>query len=205
MGDKTLVRSVATGALAAAMTWTGAGTAGATRGDVPYTASTATAVLGGEASTSTGEEFGLLSVVRVTAVKGSGTSLDVQLYRDNWSCEVSGKPTEAGVTTLESATAAGSFSWTCTEDESSGLVPGSAATSSGTASLQLKWTGTGEVEKEPLYHCVGRFLLRDADVKGELVLAGDLDARLTAAAHTADSYLAYDHHVCPSELHEPAP
>ena len=53
------------------------------------------------------------------------------------------------------------------------------------------------MQKEPLYHCVGRFLVRDADVTGELELDGDREGTLTAAAHEADAYLAYDHHVCP--------
>jgi len=200
MTTQGLVRSVATGALAAAMAWAGAGSAAAVPAGsgVPYTASTATAVLGDTAS-------GFLGVVRVTAVKRSGTSVDVQLYRDGWSCEVSEERTDAEVATLESAAAAGTFTWTCTADETSGRAAGSAARLSGTAFLDLAWAGTGEVAKEPLYHCVGRFLVRDADVEGELVLRGDRKATLTAAAHEADAYLAYDHHICPSESDEPAP
>lgn len=205
MRNETSTRSVVTGALAAAMAWAGAGTAAAAppQSDVWYTASTATALLGGEAATSSGDEVDLLGVVRVTAVERSGTSVDVQLYREGWSCEVSGEPTVASVTTLAWAAAAGSFTWTCTPDGSSGQVP--AGAESGTAQLQLTWRGKGQVRKEPVYHCVGRFFVRGAGVEGELVLDGDRDATLTAAAHEADAYLAYDHHICLLETDEPAP
>ncbi|MDK3256815.1 hypothetical protein [Blastococcus capsensis] len=185
MSTRTATRALTVAALTASVIGVGAGSPAGAASAVgpPYTASLASTVLATPG-------FGLVATVSVTERKGHAPVVDVALYGEGLSCVVEGVPTAAELTTLESATATGTYTYVCTEGGGNGLTA-----LEGTAHLHVVWTGVGPTERAPLYHCVGRYLVREAEITGGLTLTGGLRAELTAAPD--NSRLSYDHNVCP--------
>ena len=186
MRRTTVSRVLGVGALTAALGAAGpadsAGAAGAAVGP-PYIASLASTVLADA-------DFGLVSHVSVTQVRGQDPVVDVALYAEGLSCVLEGSPTTVESSALRSATAVGTYTYVCTEEGGHGFAP-----LTGTADLAVVWTGVGTIERGPMYHCVGVYLLRDAEVTGGLTLTGDLRRELTPIEDS--THLAYDHNVCP--------
>ncbi|MBM7808142.1 hypothetical protein JOD57_003979 [Geodermatophilus bullaregiensis] len=165
----------------------GAAAAAPPEGVGPYTASRAWAVF-----SDTGEE--LFAEVTVEEVRGSGTSLRLGLFGPAWSCTVDGEDaTVAEVEQLESARVVASYDYTCTErDAPQGLAP---RVESGTATVDVTWTGVGRSQREPLYDCtVGRYLTRQATVSGGVSLSDGPQSDLDLLNGGG---LSHDHNVCP--------
>ena len=165
-----------------------AGTAAAAppEGVGPYTADRAWArFTGGD---------GIVADVTVEELRGSGTVARFALYREGWSCTVDGADvTVTEVEHLESARLEASYVYTCTEadDGSQGVAP---VTRSGSADVDLTWTGVGKAERQPLYDCtVGRSVAREALVSGGVSLTDDLAAEL----HLDRGGLSHDNNTCP--------
>ncbi len=137
----------------------------------------------------------LFAEVTVEEVRGSAVTVDLLLSAEGWDCTTDGAgPAVADVERLESARAVATFDYTCTEDDApQGLV---APTLSGTASVDLAWTGSGGTERLPLYHCnVGRSLVRAATVTGGVVLTGEHE--LAGELVLAGGGMSHDHLACP--------
>ena len=173
-------RIVAAGAGAAGLVWTGAGTAAADR------SSDATGDPSERAyALFVDEATGAVVDVTVQEVAGSATTVEVLLFLEGLHCTVDVDRVDADITRLESARAAGTYDYTCSDGTGGG--EGTAPAPSGVLALDVTWTGVGAPVKEPLYDgSVGRFVVRPAEVSGTVSLTGDPSADLRVnSAHLA--------------------
>jgi hypothetical protein len=193
MGSKTLVRSVATGALAAAMASAGAGTAAAAPPE-RSTSAYATTFLSGK---------GFTAIVTLTETKGIDPVADIDIFVDGYRCEPV-DPVAFTLETLESASVVAEDVELNCVFEGDGDGPGEQPPPvTGTADIDLTFLGVGEVERIPLNgrldHCVGRFLERDASVEGRVTVDfdGETSQLVVNADSSSDTALRYTHTVCP--------
>ena len=193
MRDKTVVRSVATGALAAAMAWTGAGTAAAAPPE-RYTSAYATTILSGD---------GFWARVTLTETEGIAPAADVHIFVGDYRCELV-DPVAFTLESLESAAVkAEDVELRCVQVDDPENPGQQLPPLTGTADIDLSFRGEGEVERLPLNgrldHCVGRFLERDVSVQGSLAVdvGGETLEIVADADSVSDSALRYTHVACP--------
>jgi hypothetical protein len=155
-----------------------------------------------------GEGSDLFVLTGIFAEQGSATETFVDIFVDGYHC-VSDDPLDSAITELETATLQGTLSLTCSfvvdpENPPEGPVPDDVT---GTALVDLAWTGVGDRDRLPRTgnrdHCVGRFVERHAVVTGEVrVVIPELgvDDTATAEADSPDSALRHQRVVCPPNL-----
>ena len=190
MRKQTSVRSVTTGALAAAMAWAGTGTAAAAppedRGPERTATSYATAVL-------TGTETDMAVFFDVYAPEGDPAFGILEVFVDGYECLTEDR-VAATVDGLESATAAGTLDLVC------GSPDGEYA---GTATVvDLRWIGEGEIERYTvagrIFSCSGFGEQRRADVTGSVTVEiPGLGIDESTAADDTYSRLTYVEGICP--------
>ncbi len=188
MTNRTAGRALTVAALTAALAGAGAGSPAEAAPAVgpPPTVSTATTVLGAE-----GE---IVAALTVSAEKRSAPTLAFDLYPPGSTCTVDVTGAELTLQSLATATVEGTFSYTCEPGGGGeGLVPG---TVTGSAHVDLTWTGVGQTRRGVPDHCVGPYRLRPAEVTGSVVLTGGIEYTFEAPA-VDDSHLSYTHVVCP--------
>lgn len=188
MSRSTAGRALTVAALAATMVASGVGSPAGAAPAVgpPYTASTATAVLGAGTDD--------VAEVTITAVKGSAPALVVNLYLEGLSCTVGVSTATPTISSLRTAAVSGDYPYSCTPGGGGqGLAED---TLTGTASVDVVWTGVGEARKAALDHCVGRYRVRPAAVAASVTLTGDVTHDFGTAAPD-DAHLSYTHAVCP--------
>lgn len=194
-------RPLMVGAVAAALAWSGAGTAVAADGLRTVT-DYATAVL-------SADDGGVRVFASIVGERGTAPTAAIDVYVQGYTCGTDDTVT-AMIEELESATASGVLDLTCTyvvdpenpPEEPMPDVPG-------TASVDLGWAGTGATTRVKLHattdHCVGRILERQAVVDGGVrVVVPDLgvDVLATTPADDPDSDLRHEAVVCPPPLNQ---
>lgn len=195
-------RPLAAGALAAALTCGGTGTATAAppTDGLRTVTDYATTVL-------SAEKDDVRVFAYIQAERGSAPVPAVDVYVQGYACSTD-DPVTATIEELASATALGTLDLTCTyivdpENPPEGPIPDV----TGTAYVDLAWTGTGTATRIKLHattdHCVGRILDRQAVVSGGVrvvVPALEVDVLATSAPDNPDSDLRYEAVVCPPPL-----
>jgi hypothetical protein len=198
MSLSTATRPLAAGALAAALSWTGSGTA--TAAPPPDRVVSVTA---GYATTVLRSADGDVAQAVITAPEGSLQTGEVDLYVLGFYHCTSEDPLQATLDVLGGGTLTGELDLTCVWDpdpEDPQPAPGP-ETVTGKATVGLTWTGTGETVRIPLNgrldHCVGRFLERTAVVTGEITVEIPEIGFASTLDEPSDSWLRYERAVCP--------
>ncbi|MGY1728966.1 hypothetical protein ACI79J_18540 [Geodermatophilus sp. SYSU D01062] len=132
----------------------------------------------------------------VTGGRDGGAVADVAVFLGGLRC-VPLEDLDVDLVQLESAALSGESAMSCTPEGGQGAVPVGAH-----LTIDLTWTGTGDVRRLPLTgsldHCVGRFLERDAEVTGSVTVTIEGGTPYTVTGEAAgDVALRWQHVACP--------
>jgi hypothetical protein len=162
-----------------------------------------TAVYARSSLTGPGE---LVAFVNVTSFDGAAPTADLAIFVSGYTC-LTTDPLAVTLDPLESATAEGEVDLVCTPDNSpEDEFPDGGPTLTGTATVDLTWTGVGkklpQVFTGNVNHCVGAIFERDVVLTGsvEVDVAGLYTGSTTDYRPYTDTALRYETVACPSGL-----
>jgi hypothetical protein len=192
-------RTMAAGAVLAGVIAGGPGVAAAAppedAGRHPSTAGYARSILTGPG--------GLKAFVNVTSFDGAAPTADLAIFVSGYTCLTS-DPLAVTLDPLESATAKGEVDLVCTPDNSpEDEFPDGGPTLSGSATVDLTWTGVGTKHNEvfPGYlgFCVGAIHEREVQLGGEIQIdvPGLYTGSTTDYIPYTDTALRYERVACP--------
>ncbi len=189
-------RLVTAGALVAGLTSAGTGTAWASPGGdvIRWT--------GDYALTSLRLDGANVAFVNAFMPPQEGAAPTLDIWVEGFYHCTNDEPLTLSIDSLQSASVTGTTTLTCVwepDPEDPQPAPGDVETLTGSATSDVSWAGTGDVRRVgrngATDHCVGRSLLRSADVTGEVTV--DIRGDELVFSAPSDSLLGHDRTVCP--------